>query len=113
MKGVIDMSLNVRSTLNGMEFRILKDSTFTDQKTGQPVPYMTLVVEDGECEQTRISVPAELRQYVRDQRLEKGCFLDLTVQIRGGQNFSSVRLVSIDSVFAFPKADDTPLDAGF
>lgn len=93
------MALNVRTQLLKKEFRGIVDSSFLNDE-GKKVPYMKLVLEDTDenVSQIRISVPEELRPEMRGYGLSKGCFVDVTVDIKAGNNYNSMRLVSLDDV---------------
>lgn len=93
------MALNVRTQLMNKEFRGIVDDSFTNEE-GAKVPYMKLVLEDCDAKvsQIRISVPGELRAELRGYGLSKGCFVDVTVDIKAGNNYNSMRLVSLDDV---------------
>lgn len=92
------MALNLQTQLQNVEFRILIEDKFKDKDSGNMVPYMTLVVEDDKCTQTRISVPEESRSELRSLGLVKGCYVDVTVDVRAGANYSSVKFVRLDDV---------------
>lgn len=92
------MAYDLDTKLENVEFRVLRENTFTDRESGQPVPYMQLVVEDGECKQTNISVPKNLWDTVRSFSLKKGWTLTLSVNLRAGSSYSKCTLISIDSI---------------
>lgn len=85
--------------LKGQEFRILRKGSFTDEKTKREVQYMTLVIENEECEQQKVSVPQELREDLERMEIHKGEYLDLVVHVKAGSNFSSMKLVQIQHVY--------------
>lgn len=93
------MALNLTTQLLHKEFRGIVDDSFTNDD-GKKVPYMKLVLEDSDSKvsQIRISVPEELRVELRGYGLVKGCFVDVTVEVKAGNNYNSLRLVSLDDV---------------
>lgn len=93
------MALSVTTNFVNKEFRGIVDDSFTNDE-GKKVPYMKLVLEDNDdkVSQIRISVPEELRPEVRGCGLAKGCYVDCTVEIKAGNNYNSIRLVSLDDV---------------
>lgn len=93
------MALSVTTQFTNKEYRGIVDDSFANDE-GRKVPYMKLVLEDNDAKvsQIRISVPEELRPEVRGYGLSKGCFVDCTVEIKAGNNYNSIRLVSLDDV---------------
>lgn len=93
------MALSLRTKLENKEFRGVVDDTFLNDE-GKKVPFMKLVLEDDDekVSQIRISVPEELRPEIRGCGLIKGCLVDVTVDVKAGNNYNSLRLVSLDDV---------------
>lgn len=93
------MALNLRTKLENKEFRGLVDDTFKNDE-GKTVPFMKLVLEDNDekVSQIRISVPEELRPDLRGCGLVKGCYVDVTVDVKASSTYNSLRLVSLDDV---------------
>lgn len=91
------MAFAIQSQLKNYEFRILIEDKFTN-KDGEKIPYMSLVVEDDKCNQSRISVPEEYRSELRSLNLQKGCYVDVTVDVKAGSNYSSLKFVRLNDV---------------
>lgn len=98
-KGHEVATIDMDVVLNGQEFRILRKGSFTDEKTKRDIEYMTLVIENEECEQQKVSVPQELRDDLERMQINKGEYLDLTVHVKAGSNYSSMKLVQVLRVY--------------
>ena len=95
MKGVEFMSFRIETTMKGYEFRTLVESSFKDDD-GNRVPYMTMVVENVDnCDQSRVSVPSDLRDMVRSLNIRRGMLVDLRVLASAGSSYSKLQLVDL------------------
>ena len=68
------MGFSIDTVLNGYEFRIIRSGKVEETE------WMHIIVEHPEtCEQSKISVPVELRPYVESLGLTKGDLIDVKV----------------------------------
>ena len=84
------MGFSIDTILSGYEFRIIRSGKVENTE------WMHLVVEHPEtCEQSRISVPVELRSYVESLGLSKGDIIDVKVHANAGDKYSRISLIKI------------------
>lgn len=84
------MGFSIDTELKGYEFRIIRSGQVEETK------WMHIIVEHPEtCEQSKISVPADLRPYVENLGLQKGDFIDVKVHANAGEKYSRLTLIKI------------------
>ena len=84
------MGFSIDTVLTGYEFRIIRSGKVENTE------WMHLVVEHPDtCEQSRISVPVELRPYVESLALSKGDIIDVKVHANAGDKYSRISLIKV------------------
>lgn len=84
------MGFSIDTVLTGYEFRIIRSGKVEETK------WMHIIVEHPEtCEQSKISVPVELRPYVESLGLSKGDLIDVKVTARAGEKYSRLTLIKV------------------
>ena len=87
------MGFSIETTLENYEYR----TTLTGEVEGNK--WMQLVIEHPEtCEQSKVSVPADMRGIVDVMPLSKGDHINLRVKATAGANYSRMQLIKIVSV---------------
>lgn len=104
------MAMNLQTEIKNHEFRAIQSGV--SQKTGKP--WMSIVVEDFEANQTSVSVPAELQSEVTALGLRKGELLTLGVRVRAGSDYAYTTyegLVDRKPFAQYPQYGTDPNDA--
>ena len=84
------MGFSIDTVLKGYEFRIIRSGKVENTE------WMHLVVEHPDtCEQSKISVPVDLRPYVETLGLAKGDIIDLKVHANAGDKYSRISLIKV------------------
>ena len=84
------MGFSIDTELKGYEFRIIRSGKVEETK------WMHVIVEHPDtCEQSKISVPADLRPYVENLGLQKGDLIDVKVHANAGEKYSRLTLIKI------------------
>ena len=87
------MGFCIETTLENYEFRTIRTGEVEGNK------WMQLVIEHPEtCEQSKVSVPADMRGIVDVMPLSKGDHINLRVRATAGSNYSRMQLIKIISV---------------
>lgn len=104
------MAMNLQTEIKNQEFRAIHSGV--SQKTGKP--WMSLVVEDFEANQTSVSVPAELQSEVTALGLRKGELVTIGVRVRAGSDYAYTTyegLVERKPFAQYPQYGTNPTDA--
>ena len=84
------MGFSIETLLENYEFRTIREGEVEGNR------WMHLVVEDDfSCDQSRISVPANLRGVVSTMGLQKGDHIDVRVRVTASEKYNRLTLIKV------------------